>query len=539
MGILDAPSPLPAARALGWKIVTDPPYGAKGDGSTDDSAAIQAAINAAAAAGGGRVFFPSGTYRIGTFVRLKTNVSLVGSNRTTTILKARAGLTIGVLVATSGDAVTDASIEDLTVDGDYSASALAINGIQVTTGTRVKVHRSAVRDVGGNGIIFQTNSAECEVVNCDIRTTGRANAQTGFGVLFSAASRCTVSGSQFYNCNGMTVGGNTNALDCIVIGNYMEKAGCPLTTAVGAQSIPAGSITVASTAGFPPVGTLDVDGCGIVLYTGKTATTFTGCTGGSGTLADGGVVQNGYEHIGFTAGCTGWLVSSNKVMNSRDNGISASAAEAMVIGNVVDNALYHGILAGGNNSVVCGNYVRNAASAGTAGLAFIFVDSATRSVITGNRGIDDRGASAKTQFGVKESGPTSFVTYIGNAFSGQTVRTYNLLSNSNPIVQPLGVSTMTYAAAMTPDPTTSIKKKIVVTDGNPFTFSAPINPFPGGLLVLDIVNSSGGAMGTITWNAVYKMAGAFTNPASTKRRTISFMYDGTDWVETARNAADI
>lgn len=41
-------------------------YGATGNGSTDDSSAVQAAINAATAAGGGTVYFPSGTYRLGT-----------------------------------------------------------------------------------------------------------------------------------------------------------------------------------------------------------------------------------------------------------------------------------------------------------------------------------------------------------------------------------------------------------------------------------------------------------------------------------------
>ena len=36
-------------------------YGAVGNGSTDDTAAIQAALNAVGAAGGGVVYLPSGT----------------------------------------------------------------------------------------------------------------------------------------------------------------------------------------------------------------------------------------------------------------------------------------------------------------------------------------------------------------------------------------------------------------------------------------------------------------------------------------------
>lgn len=47
---------------LGWFVVTN--YGATGDGTTDDTAAIQATINAAIAAGGGVVYFPAGKYLI-------------------------------------------------------------------------------------------------------------------------------------------------------------------------------------------------------------------------------------------------------------------------------------------------------------------------------------------------------------------------------------------------------------------------------------------------------------------------------------------
>ena len=50
-------------------------FGAKGDGQTLDSPAINAAIEAAVKDGGGQVLLPAGTYLSGT-IRLKSNVDL-------------------------------------------------------------------------------------------------------------------------------------------------------------------------------------------------------------------------------------------------------------------------------------------------------------------------------------------------------------------------------------------------------------------------------------------------------------------------------
>ncbi|WP_326755089.1 right-handed parallel beta-helix repeat-containing protein [Streptomyces hirsutus] len=65
-------------------------YGATADGTTDDAAAFQQAIEAASAAGGGVVLVPQGTYRIATPLVMKTRVTLQGVGKGVSVLSAPA-----------------------------------------------------------------------------------------------------------------------------------------------------------------------------------------------------------------------------------------------------------------------------------------------------------------------------------------------------------------------------------------------------------------------------------------------------------------
>ncbi|PYI52865.1 right-handed parallel beta-helix repeat-containing protein [Paenibacillus flagellatus] len=67
-----------AAGIMNVINVKDTAYGAKGDGATADTAAIQRALDAAAAAGGGTVYFPKGTYVTDKDLLVSSNTKLVG-----------------------------------------------------------------------------------------------------------------------------------------------------------------------------------------------------------------------------------------------------------------------------------------------------------------------------------------------------------------------------------------------------------------------------------------------------------------------------
>ncbi len=77
-------------------------YGATGDGKTDDTAAIQAALAAADASGGGPVIVPAGDYRIKGSIKVPAGVALVGIGWNATADK---GARLLVDTANTSDAV--------------------------------------------------------------------------------------------------------------------------------------------------------------------------------------------------------------------------------------------------------------------------------------------------------------------------------------------------------------------------------------------------------------------------------------------------
>jgi hypothetical protein len=84
---------------------------------------------------------------------------------------------------------------------------------------------------------------------------------------------------------------------------------------------------------------------------------------------------------------------------------------------------------------------------------------------------------------------------------------------------------------------------MTITDGNAIVVAAPTNPPAAGLcqdISFTVRNASGGAHGALTWNAVFKtQATAFSAVANGNSRTVFFRWNGTNWVELVRTAADV
>src|SRR5680860_506899 len=104
------------ASAAGTYDVSD--YGARGDGSSDDTAAVQRAIDAAAATSG-TVSFHGGTYRVSSALRLRSGVTLAGVPGESVLYMSAKGALTPLLY---GHNLQNTVVQDLTLRSDGPTS---------------------------------------------------------------------------------------------------------------------------------------------------------------------------------------------------------------------------------------------------------------------------------------------------------------------------------------------------------------------------------------------------------------------------------
>src|SRR2546426_179006 len=142
----------PVSREIGWtggrqdlaSLLGSPDvfnvrvFGAMGNGTADDTAAIQKAIDAARDAGGGLVFIPAGTYRVTSPVVLRSQVSVSGVGRASSIVTSDVRINL-----VAGTGVTDIAVERLRLEGggkdQTDDAADGGNGVQLQTVSRVRI----------------------------------------------------------------------------------------------------------------------------------------------------------------------------------------------------------------------------------------------------------------------------------------------------------------------------------------------------------------------------------------------------------------
>jgi hypothetical protein len=193
-------------------------YGATGNGTTDDTTAIQSAINACQTAGGGVVFFPPGTYKITAGLTISAdNIQIVGSGWSSQILASGAisGYMLTVNAPGGGAFRYGILIADIFFNG---ASIAALNGLDIQTTYSAKIDHVRIRFVFGIAIHMDGSSGNTgaynSIIACHITDGG-----AGVGVQTDFSEWLTIFGGlfSFYNSAG-GIAVRIQNLNCRLIG---------------------------------------------------------------------------------------------------------------------------------------------------------------------------------------------------------------------------------------------------------------------------------------------------------------------------------
>jgi hypothetical protein len=177
-----------------WIDVRHPDFGAKGDGVTDDTAAIVAAL-----AAGGNIFLPDGIYYYtSNLVATNKNISGIPGR---SVLKPSAAVTIALAIQSSSDGASGSRYP-------IKVSGLELDGVLTTGKTGLKIGSNAnivanasfeditiKRFLVAGGIGLLTDS----FVNCNFKNVNTMNNQVGTKFLTSGAVSLPTT-STFINC---------------------------------------------------------------------------------------------------------------------------------------------------------------------------------------------------------------------------------------------------------------------------------------------------------------------------------------------------
>lgn len=289
--------------------VKDATYGAKGDGTTDDTAAIQAAINAADSSF--LCYFPAGTYIISSPLNLVSGGSYVGAGWIS-IIKQKDNANQSRLVQWPSGTNSNCLMADLMIDGNRSNNGvttcygLYAFALQYSTFRNVRVQQvngDAWRLDGSAGN-FTTTTSTVQMVSCwaygnanngvvltsfaaDVHIIGGDYGFNGSSAVTLEAGSCSIRDAVLWGSTsgpGLTIGGGPNQItNCNIEGNAQQ----------GITINQFGSYTLISGCKI-----YDNSTAGNNLYDGVFV------NGASGTLVTGVVIENCYIYSDIFNGGT-------------------------------------------------------------------------------------------------------------------------------------------------------------------------------------------------------------------------------------------
>jgi len=192
-----------------------------------------------------------------------------------------------------------------------------------------------------------------------------------------------------------------------------------------------------------------------------------------------------------------------------------------------------------NGCSITGNYINGTGYLNSTGITIAGASSGVN--ISGNY-------FGSLLYGVNLNSSDTTYSILANTVTAGTTEVTGILQQSSGLAQIANrivqtgaagfyLQYPTYGTSIAIDASASNNFVIGVTNNTGFTISNPTNA-SAQYISIKIVNTSGGAMGTITWGSNYRLS-AWTNPATGYSRTIDFVYNGAVWVEKSRTPADV
>ena len=229
---------------VSYSMITGAPvnvldFGATGNGSTDDTTSINAAITYAGSNGGGNIFFPAGTYKISSPLVLINSQSLVGNGNTTiyNVSTTQEAITAGQNPSSyngnmsyisginfTGNTSGNSSCHGILIQGETvfvsncTFSNFKGSGIKGTYCQYTRINNCGFSNNGRYGIEILTNNVNTQGSNdIDIADVYQ-NIGNGLGGIYAQMQQCTIRRCTF---TGST--SNNYQLSLIGFNNLVEQ----------------------------------------------------------------------------------------------------------------------------------------------------------------------------------------------------------------------------------------------------------------------------------------------------------------------------
>ena len=146
--------------------VKSAPYNATGDGVTDDTAALQSAIDGSYASGGGIVFLPKGIYMQSSTLTIYSNVHLLGAGERVSIIRKMTGMATDAIRTSGFSTFTGTTVVGNEVPINFSIKHITLEGNYMYEDPTSKTYTSYVNTSGGGVKIYGRRfELDCEIIN--------------------------------------------------------------------------------------------------------------------------------------------------------------------------------------------------------------------------------------------------------------------------------------------------------------------------------------------------------------------------------------